>query len=111
MTRADVKKEREFQSILPIMKELGYDEQEAKNLIIDSESPDFLFKFGDKTVGIEVIECHPEISRGKGAKNPLAAEKITREICKYIEESQDAKGEVVNYRIGFNFVLLSEGAS
>ena len=93
------------------MKELGYDEQEAKNLITDSESPDFLFKFGDKTVGIEVIECHPEISRGKGAKNPLAAETITREICKYIEESQDAKGEVVNYRIGFNFVLLSEGAS
>jgi hypothetical protein len=41
----------------------------------------------------------------------LAAETITREICKFIEESQDAKGEVVNYRIGFNFVLLSEGAS
>lgn len=102
----NIKKEREFQSILPIMKELGYDEQEAKNLITDSESPDFLFKFGDKTVGIEVIECHPEISRGKGAKNPLAAEKITREICKYIEESQDAKSEVVNYRIGFNFALL-----
>lgn len=102
----NIKKEREFQSILPITKELGYDEQETRNLITDSESPDFLFKFGDKTVGIEVIECHPEISRGKGAKNPLAAEKITREICKYIEESQDAKGEVVNYRIGFNFALL-----
>ena len=106
MTRDDIKKEREFQSILPIMKELGYDEQEARNLITDSESPDFLFKFGDKTVGIEVIECHPEISRGKGAKNPLAAEKITSEICKYIEESQDAKGEVINYRLGLNFALL-----
>ena len=102
----NIKKEREFQSILPITKELGYDEQETRNLITNSESPDFLFKFGDKTVGIEVIECHPEISRGKGAKNPLAAEKITREICKYIEESQDAKSEVVNYRIGFNFALL-----
>ena len=88
------------------MKELGYDEQETRKLITDSESPDFLFKFGDKTVGIEVIECHPEISKGKGTKNPLAAETITREICKFIEESQDAKGEVVNYRIGFNFVLL-----
>lgn len=106
MTRYDIKKEREFQSILPIMKKLGYDEQEARNLITDSESPDFLFKFGDKTVGIEVIECHPEVTRGKGAKNPLAAEKITREICKFIEELQDAKGEVVNYRIGFNFALL-----
>lgn len=106
MTRDDIKKEREFQSILPIMKELGYDEQEARNLITGSESPDFLFEFGDKTVGIEVIECHPEVTTGKGAKNPLAAETITREICKYIEESQDAKGEVVNYRIGFNFALL-----
>lgn len=106
MTRADVKKEREFQSILPIMKKFGYDEQEARNLITDSESPDFLFKFGDKTVGIEVIECHPEVTKGKDAKNPMAAEKITREICKFIEESQDAKGEVVNYRIGFNFSLL-----
>jgi hypothetical protein len=53
MTRADVKKEREFQSILPIMKELGYDEQEARNLITGSESPDFLFEYGDKTVGIK----------------------------------------------------------
>lgn len=106
MTRDDIQKEKEFQSIIPIMKEFGYDEQEARNLVTDSESPDFLFKFGDKTVGIEVIECHPEISKGKGAKNPLAAEIITREICKYIEESQDAKGEVVNYRIGFNFALL-----
>lgn len=102
----NIKKEREFQGILPIMKGLGYDEQEARNLITGSESPDFLFEFGDKTVGIEVIECHPEVTTGKSAKNPLAAETITREICKYIEESQDAKGEVVNYRIGFNFALL-----
>lgn len=106
MTRADVKKEREFQSILPIMKELGYDEPEARNLIADSESPDFIFELGDKTVGIEVIECHPEVTKGKGAKNPLAAEKITREICKFIEESQNAKGKVVNYRLGLNFALL-----
>ena len=92
------------------MRELGYDAQKARSFIADSESPDSLFKYGDKTVGIN-IECHPEIARGKGAKNPLAAETITREICKFIEEPQDAKGEVVNYRIGFNFVLLSEGAS
>ena len=102
----NVKKEKEFQGILPIMKELGYEEQEARNLITDSEKPDFLFKHDGQTVGIEVVGCHPEVIRGKGAKNPLAAEKITREICKYIEESQDAKGEVVNYNIGFTFALL-----
>ena len=106
MTRDDVKKEIEFQGILPIMKNLGYDKQEARNLITDSESPDFLFKYGEKTVGIEVIECHPEITRGKGAKNLRAAMQRTREICKFIEESQDTKGEVVNYRLGLNFALL-----
>ena len=107
ISRTDkIKKEREFQSILPIMKELGYDEQGARNLITDSESPDFLFKFGDKTVGIEVIECHPEVTRGKGAKNLRAAMQRTREICKFIEKSQDTKGKVVNYRLGLNFALL-----
>ena len=102
----NIKKEKEFRCILPIMKELGYDEQEARNLITDSEKPDFRFEHDSKTVGIEVIECHPEITTGKGAKNPLAAEKITREICNFIENSQDAKGEVVNFQIGFNFSLL-----
>ena len=106
MIKDNIKKEREFQSILPIMKELSYDEQEARNLISDSESPDFLFKYGEKTVGIEVIECHLEITRGKGAKNLRAAMQRTREICKFIEESQDTKGEVVNYRLGLNFALL-----
>ena len=106
MTRDDVKKEKEFQSILPTMKEIGYDEQQVKSLITVSESPDFLFKYGDKTVGIEVIECHPEITNGKCAKNPLAAKKTTREICNFIEESQDDKGEVVNCRLGLNLALL-----
>ena len=36
----------------------------------------------------------------------MAAVKITREICKFIEGSQDAKGEWVNYRFGLNFALL-----
>ena len=106
MKRDDIKKEKEFQSILPIMKELGLDAQKARNLLIDSEKPDFIFMYEGKTVGIEVIECHPEITKGKGAVNLRAAMQRTREICKFIEELQDAKGEVVNYQLGLNFVLL-----
>lgn len=106
MTRFNLKKEREFQSLLPIMKHLGYDEQEARNLISDSEKPDFLFQYGGKVVGIEVTECHPESINKKGAKNLRAAIQRTTEICKYIEKLQDAKGKVVNYRLGLNFSLL-----
>jgi hypothetical protein len=43
------------------MKELGYDEHEARNLITASEKPDFRFEYDSKMVGIEVIACHPEI--------------------------------------------------
>ncbi len=108
MTRDNIKKGREFQSILPIMKELGYDALEARNLITDSEKPDFLFKYEGKIVGLEVTECHPEVTKGKRAKNLMAAMQRTREICSFIEKSQDAKGEVVNYRLGLNFALLFE---
>ena len=106
MNKYDFKKEREFQAILPIMKNLGYDEKESRKLITVSEKPDFLFNYGGNTVGIEVTECHPEVTKGKNAKNLRAAMQRTREICKYIEESQDAKSEVVNYRLGLNFALL-----
>ena len=106
MNNDDFKKDKEFQSVLPIMKELGYDAQEVRNLITESEKPDFLFKYEGKTVGLEVTECHPEVTSGKGATNLRAAKQRTREICKFIEESQDAKGELVNYRLGLNFALL-----
>lgn len=102
----NIKKEKEFQSIKPIMKVLGYNAQEARDLLIESEKPDFILKYGNKTVGIEVTECHPEITEGKGAKNLMAAMQRTREICNFIEKLQDAKGEEVNYRLCFTFALL-----
>lgn len=106
MINKDFKKNKEFQSIQPLMKELGYDPLQAGNSLIPSEEPDFLLEIGGKNVGIEVTECHPEVTTGKGAKNVLAARQRTLEICKYIEKTQDSQGKVVNYRIGFNFVLL-----
>lgn len=85
---------------------LGYDARQTESVLIPVEEPDFLFKHEDLNVGIEVTECHPENTKGKGAKNLLAARQRTYEICKFIEESQDAIGDIVNYRLGFNLVLL-----
>ena len=106
MKDINFQKYKELQSILPLMKVLGYDARQAESALIPAEEPDFLFKHEDLDVGIEVTECHPENTKGKGAKNLLAARQRTFEICKFIEQSQDALGEIVNYRLGFNLVLL-----
>lgn len=106
MENIDFQKHKELQSVLPLMKVLGYDARQAESALIPVEEPDFLFKHEDLDVGIEVTECHPENTKGKGAKNLLAARQRTFEICKFIEQSQDALGEIVNYRLGFNLVLL-----
>ncbi len=106
MNNNDFKKYKELQAVQPLMKKLGYDVCKLENMLIPSEEPDFLFKHEDLYIGIEVTECHPENTKGKGAKNLLVARQRTYEICKFIEESQDALDEIVNYRLGFNFVLL-----
>ena len=106
MNNNDFKKYKEFQAVLPLMKKLGYDACQAESVLIPAEEPDFLFKHEDLNIGIEVTECHPENTKGRGAKNLLVARHRTYEICKFIEKSQDALGEIVNYRLGFNFVLL-----
>lgn len=106
MNNNDFKKYKEFQAVLPLMKKLGYDACQAESVLIPAEEPDFLFKHEDLNIGIEVTECHPENTKGRGAKNLLVARQRTYEICKFIEKSQDALGEIVNYRLGFNFVLL-----
>lgn len=106
MTNNDFQKYKELQAVQPLMKKLGYDVCKLENMLIPSEEPDFLFKHENLDIGLEVTECHPENTKGKNAKNLLAARQRTYEICKFIEESQDAIGEIVNYRLGFNFVLL-----
>lgn len=108
MKNISFQKQREFQSVLAVLKELGYDANQAEKALLKSESPDFLLNLKGKEVGIEVTECHPEITKGKNAKNKRAAVQRTCEICKSISERQDSIGQVVNYRIGFNLVLLFE---
>lgn len=106
MIDSNFKKHKEFQSILPLMERLGYDTRMAEKSLIPSERPDFILKTKDKIIGIEVTECHPEITKGKNGKNKRAAKQRTSEICRYIEQYQDVINEVVNYSIGFNFTLL-----
>lgn len=106
MNKNDLKKQYEFQCILPLMKKLGYDACQAKEKLTPSEKPDFLFKYENKFIGLEVTECHPEITNGKNAKNQRAAIQRTSEICRFIEKYQDSLNVVINYTIGFNFLLL-----
>lgn len=106
MNNNDFKKYKELQSLLPLMKVLGYDARQAESVLIPVEEPDFLFKHENLNIGIEVTGCHPENTKGKGAKNLLVARQRSYEICKFIEESQDALCEIVNYRLGFNLALL-----
>ena len=108
MTQHDFQKHKELQAVLPLMKELGYDTCQSEKILVPSEKPDFLFKHEDLNVGLEVTECHPENTKGKGSKNLLVARQRSLEICKFIEESQDGLGEIVNYWLGFNLALLFE---
>lgn len=108
MTRNEFQKCKEFQALLPFLKEMGYDTCQSVKMIIPTEKPDFLFKHENMTIGLEVTECHPENAKGKGTKNLLVVWKRSYEICKFIEETQDALGEKVNYWLGFNLALLFE---
>lgn len=108
MTRNDFQKSKELQAIQPVMKGLGYDTCQLEGILIPSEKPDFLFKHENLNIGIEVTECHPENTKGKDTKSLLVVWQRSYEICKFIEEKQDASGEIVNYRLGFNLALLFE---
>lgn len=84
MKNNDFKKYKELQNILPLMKVLGYDALQAESVLIPVEEPDFLFKHEDLNIGIEVTECHPENTKGKGAKNLLAALSVISILCTII---------------------------
>ena len=43
---------------------LGLTNSEACN-VKDTEEPDFIIRYRDKSIGVEVIECHPSTSKKK----------------------------------------------
>lgn len=62
MTIKEIRKKlEEFESISPLMEGLGYDQDKAEKDVLCSEQPDFIFK--SKNIGIEVTECHPDITK------------------------------------------------
>lgn len=47
----------------------------------DAEEPDFIFRYRDKSIGVEVIECHPSTSKKKKDNAP-ALKNFKEKICK-----------------------------
>ena len=47
-----------------IYEALGLTNSESCN-VKDAEEPDFIFGYRDKSIGVEVIECHPSTSKKK----------------------------------------------
>lgn len=59
---------------------LGLTNSEACN-VKDTEEPDFIFRYRDKSIGVEVIECHPSTSKKKKDNAP-ALKSFKEKICK-----------------------------
>ena len=59
---------------------LGLTNSEACN-VKDTEEPDFIIRYRDKSIGVEVIECHPSTSKKKKDNAP-ALKSFKEKICK-----------------------------
>lgn len=74
----------EWQAIAPaipfVEKTLGLTDIE-NNVSYENEEPDFVFGNDTKSIGIEVIECHPSLSLHKKDNAP-ALEGYKNGICK-----------------------------
>ena len=63
-----------------IYEALGLTNSESCN-VKDAEEPDFIFGYRDKSIGVEVIECHPSTSKKKKDNAP-ALKSFKEKICK-----------------------------
>ena len=63
-----------------IYEALGLTNSEPCN-VKDAEEPDFIFGYRDKSIGVEVIECHPSTSKKKKDNAP-ALKSFKEKICK-----------------------------
>lgn len=69
------------ESLTPSINEaLGLTNSESCN-VKDAEEPDFIFGYRDKSIGVEVIECHPSTSKKKKDNAP-ALKSFKEKICK-----------------------------
>lgn len=72
---------RALETLTPFIDEaLGLTNCESCN-VKETEEPDFVFGYRDKSIGVEVIECHPSTSKKKKDNAP-ALKSFKEKICK-----------------------------
>ena len=72
---------RAVETLTPFIDEaLGLTNCESCN-VKETEEPDFVFGYRDKSIGVEVIECHPSTSKKKKDNAP-ALKSFKEKICK-----------------------------
>lgn len=72
---------RAVETLTPFINEaLGLTNSESCN-VKEIEEPDFVFGYRDKSIGVEVIECHPSTSKTKKDNAP-ALKSFKEKICK-----------------------------
>lgn len=93
MKREQYKKRKEWNAIkncIPLINEylqLNIEDYDDK---YSQESPDFVFSNKDKSIGIEVIECHPSVRKCK-TKNAVEQENFEKKICNEFKENKYLK--------------------
>lgn len=90
---------------------LGLTNSESCN-VKDAEEPDFIFGYRDKSIGVEVIECHPSTSKKKKDNAPALKsfkEKICKSFLKNLYLESITKGDnKIRIRIDFDNALSTK---
>ena len=76
-----IKKQKEYYQAYPIFNKLGLDGKD----VLSSEKPDFIFQWQNKTIGLEVVECHPSTILGKKKESLAMADSRLDMICREYE--------------------------
>lgn len=76
-----IKKQKEYSQAYPIFNNLGLDEED----ICFSEKPDFVFQWQNKTIGLEIVECHSSTILGKNKESLAMADSRLDKICREFE--------------------------
>ena len=76
-----IKKQKEYYQAYPIFNKLGLDGKD----VLSSEKPDFIFQWQNKTIGLEVVECHPSTILGKEKESLAMADGRLDMICREYE--------------------------
>lgn len=94
-----------------IYEALGLTNSELCN-VKDAEEPDFIFGYCDKSIGVEVIECHPSTSKKKKDNAPALKsfkEKICKSFLKNLYLESITKGDnKIRIRIDFDNALSTK---